>query len=154
MCPSTDGQTNEPEPSTVGSSEVLERLMDLVSLIRLVIKASIFLTVFSLGMDATPREALYLIRRPAELFRSLTSMNIMMPIIAATLALSFQFEPAIKIALLTLAASPIPPVLPKKQLKAGGRSPYTIGLLAGVSLLSIIVVPLTVYLVGKVLGTT
>jgi BASS family bile acid:Na+ symporter len=126
--------------------------MDLATLILLAIKASIFMQVFCIGLNATPTEALYLIRRPSELLRSIASMNVVMPVVAAALVLSFEFEQAVKIALLTLAVSPIPPILPKKQLKAGGRSPYTIGLLAGVSLLSIIVVPIAVYLVGKAVG--
>jgi len=126
--------------------------MDLASLIPLALKASIFVTVFCLGLNATLEDALYLLRRPSELLRSLVSMNVIMPVVAVALALAFNFHRAVEIALFAFAVSPIPPVFPKKGFKAGGRSPYVIGLLVAVSLLSIIIVPIAVDLVGRVFG--
>jgi bile acid:Na+ symporter, BASS family len=126
--------------------------MDLASLIPLAIKTSIFLTVFALGLNATLEDALYLLRRPSQLIRSLVSMQVIMPIVAVALVLAFNFHPAMKIALLTLAVSPIPPFLPKKGFKVGGHSPYVIGLLVAVSVLSIIIVPIAVDLEGRVFG--
>ena len=128
--------------------------MDLASLITLVLKASIFLNVLGLGLQAAPEDALYLLRRPSELLRSLVSMNVIMPIVAVLLVLTFNFHPAVELALLSLSVSPIPPLLPKKEFKAGGRSSYTIGLLVAVSVLSIIIVPIAVDLLGRVLGRT
>ncbi len=124
--------------------------MDLAALILLVLKASIVLTVFGLGLHATLEDALYLLRRPSELLRSLLSMNVIMPIVAVALALAFNFHPAVELALLALAVSPVPPILPKKGFKAGGRASYTIGLLVSAALLAIILVPIAVDLVGRV----
>jgi len=126
--------------------------MDLATLIPLVLKASIILTVFALGLQATWGDAMYLFRRPGELARSLLAMNVIMPILAVVLPLAFHLTPAVEIALLTLAVSPIPPLLPKKAFKAGGRATYTIGLLTAVALLSIVTVPLAVEVVGRGLG--
>jgi BASS family bile acid:Na+ symporter len=126
--------------------------MSLAALILLVVKASIFLTVFALGLEATVEDALYVLRRPAVLVRSLLAMNVIMPIVAVALALAFDFSTAVEIALLALALSPVPPLLPKKEFRAGGRSSYTIGLLVAVTLLAIAIVPITVHLIGRLIG--
>jgi BASS family bile acid:Na+ symporter len=126
--------------------------MELTSIIILVLKISIVLTVFGFALHATTDDALYLFRRPMELFRSIMSMNVVMALFAASLADSFAIHPAIKIALVTLAISPVPPFLPKKELKAGGHASYAIGLLAAAALLAIIIVPLTVKLLGIAFG--
>jgi bile acid:Na+ symporter, BASS family len=72
-----------------------------------------------------------------------------MPLFAAALAAAFDLNPAVKIALIALAVSPVPPVLPKKQLKAGGRASYAVGLLVAAALLAIVFVPVAVDLLGR-----
>ena len=59
--------------------------MDTASILLLVIKASIVLTVLGLGLNATWQDALSLFRRPGLLIRSVLSMNVIMPIVAAGL---------------------------------------------------------------------
>jgi len=118
--------------------------MDLSSLLPLVIKASIVLLVLGLGLRATWSDALYLFRQPSLLVRSVASMNVIMPLVAAALVVSFDLPLAVKIALVALALSPVPPILPKKEVKAGGHAPYAIGLLVAIAVLSIVTVPLGV----------
>ncbi len=69
-------------------------------------------------------------------------MLVVMPIVAATLALAFDLEPAVKIALIALSLSPVPPFLPPRNIKAGGEPSYAIGLLVITALISIVYVPL------------
>src|SRR5215510_14521258 len=111
--------------------------MNLADLILLTIKVSIVLTVFALALKATPQDALYLFRRPRQLMRSVLSMNVVMPVFAAVFIRAFDFlHPAVKIALVALSVSPVPPILPRKELKAGAKASYTIGLLVGAALLA------------------
>lgn len=126
--------------------------MDLTALILLGLKASIFLTVFALALETTLDDALYLFRRPSELVQSLLSMNVIMPLFAAALVALFDLHPAVEIALIALAVSPVPPILPKKQVKAGGHGSYAMGLLVAAAVLAIVFVPLTVDLLGRVFG--
>jgi bile acid:Na+ symporter, BASS family len=128
-------------------------VMELATLISIVVRASIGLIVFGLALTASPQDALYLLRRPGQLGRSLLAMNVIMPLFAAALAAAFDLNPAVKIALITLAVSPVPPVLPKKQLKAGGRASYAVGLLVAAALLAIVFVPVAVELLGGAFGT-
>src|SRR5215467_16052846 len=102
--------------------------MELAAYVLLAVKASIFLTVFSLGLNAEWQDALYLFRRPVLLIKSLLAMNVIMPLVAAGLVVTFDLPTSVKVALVALAISPVPPMLPKKQMKAGGEEAYAIGL--------------------------
>jgi BASS family bile acid:Na+ symporter len=123
--------------------------MDVASLLPLVIRTSLVLMVVGLGLGASPGDVLYLVRRPALLLRSLLAMNVIVPLVAAALASVFALNPAIKIALVALAISPIPPALPKKQLGAGGGASYIVGLLVTAAALSIVFVPLALDVLGR-----
>ena len=93
--------------------------MDAAHLIQIGVQASILLLVFGLGLHATPEDTTYLFRRPRLLLRALLAMGVIVPIFAAVLAATFDLHPPVKIALLLLAVSPVPPILPGKQLKLG-----------------------------------
>src|SRR5689334_19494573 len=112
-------------------------------LLTLAAKASIVLTVFALGLKASAREATSLLRDPKRLIKSLVCMNVIMPTLAALLVIAFDSMPAVKIALLALAISPVPPIWPKKTIKAGGGEAYTIGLLVASAALAIVVIPVS-----------
>jgi BASS family bile acid:Na+ symporter len=118
--------------------------MTLASFILLVLKTSVVLLVFSIGLDTGHRDMVYLFRRPRQLLLSFLSMNILMPVLAATIALTFPLRPPVKIALVALAISPVPPLLPKRQAKAGATGAYSIGLLFAMALLSIVFIPIAI----------
>jgi len=126
--------------------------MNLSSLIPLVLKASIFLTVFALGLQATFADATFLFRRPGLLARGFISMSVMMPLVALILVMTFRLEPEVEIALVALSVSPVPPVFPKKALKAGGEENYTIGLLVATVVLSIVAIPIALEIFERVTG--
>lgn len=75
-----------------------------------------------------------------------------MPLFALALVLTFDLHPAVKVALVALSVSPIPPILPKKSLKAGGKENYTIGLLVAIAVLAIVVIPVTMEILERVFG--
>lgn len=116
--------------------------MSMTAFIILALKFSVALYVFALGMKETFADATFLFRRPEKLLNSLVSMYVAMPLFAVTLALVFDLPPAVKIALVALSVSPIPPILPGRALRAGARECYAVGLLVAGALLSIILVPL------------
>ncbi len=118
--------------------------MDVASILLLVLKSSIVLTVLSLGLNATWQDATYLFRQPGLLVRSVLSMNVIMPLVAAGLVVVFDLPISVEIALVALAISPVPPILPKKELNAGGHASYAVGLLVAIGLLAIVTVPLAV----------
>jgi len=122
--------------------------MALEELARLAIKVSILMIVFQLGTKAKSQDIFFLFRQPSLLLRSLLSMSIIMPACAVALALAFELNAAVKWAIVTLALSPVPPILPIKQIKAGGCAPYAISLLVVEALAAIVFVPAAVAVCG------
>ena len=125
-----------PGPTTREKGEV-----NMALAVSTVLVTGLLLLVATLGLQANPGDVTALLRQPGRLFRSLTSMLVVMPIVAAALAAAFDLDRAVKIALVALALSPVPPFLPPKNIKAGGESSYAIGLLVATSLVSIVYVP-------------
>jgi BASS family bile acid:Na+ symporter len=117
-----------------------------------VLKASIILSVFAIGLKATVADATFLFRRPGHLLRAFLSMSVLMPVMAVAVAAPFDLHPAVKIALVVIAVSPTPPVFPKKALKAGGTEAYTIGLLVAAAVLSVVVIPLSMKVLAAMTG--
>lgn len=126
--------------------------MNLQSLILLVLKISIALNVLALGLNATLADAAYLFRHPRQLLRVFLSMNVVMPALALALVLTFNLHPAVKIALVALSVSPVPPFFPKKALKVGGKDDYSVGLLVATALLAIVVIPIAMDIFGRIGG--
>jgi BASS family bile acid:Na+ symporter len=124
--------------------------MDLASLIVLALKASIVLVVVAVGLGVSVKQAVYLFARPALLVRTILSLFVIMPLVAVALTSVFAFDDAVAVAIVALAVSPVPPLLPQKSLTAGGKPSYTIDVLAAAAVLSIVFVPLSVYLIGRV----
>lgn len=124
--------------------------MSLQKLIFIGLAASALLNLLSIGLKASLQDATYLFRRPGELVRALLAMNVLMPLFALALISIFDFNPAVKIALVALSVSPIPPPIPAKMVKAGGADSYVIGLHVAVGSLAIIFVPLTMAIIGQV----
>jgi BASS family bile acid:Na+ symporter len=115
-----------------------------------VLKGSVFLFVLALGLRATMRDATYLLRRPRALIHALVSINGIMVVLAVALVLLFELRPAVRLLLVALALSPVPPILPRRALKAGGVAEYTIGLLVAAALASIVLIPLTLETLQRV----
>lgn len=126
--------------------------MSVTELIPVALNLSLAVLVLSVGLQVTAVEVNYLIRQPGLLLRSVVSMNVAMPVIAAVAAAVLDLDPAIELAIVALALSPVPPVLPNKQEKAGGSEAYVASLLATMAVLSIVIVPLGVFSIGSAFG--
>jgi BASS family bile acid:Na+ symporter len=126
--------------------------MAIAKIVILALQVSIFLLVFSLGLRTTWRDATSLFKRPAKLVRAAFAMLVVAPVVAALLAGLFHLHPAVKLALIFLAVSPMPPLIPQKQLKLGATAAYVNGMLTAISLLSIVFVPIAIEILGKIFG--
>ena len=123
--------------------------MTTAALIILAIKVSLALTVLVTGMRAGPGDPLWLFRRPSLLARTILAMNVMMPLIALLMVSLLGLDPVVKVALVALSISPVPPLLSRKALNSGGALSYAVGLLFAVSVLSVALVPLAAWTVGR-----
>lgn len=127
--------------------------MSMAQIIPVAINLSLFLVVFALGLSAQRGDALRFARQPGLLLRSLLAMNVIMAVVAVAISALFDLPAAVKIALVVLAVSPVPPVLPAKQAQAGGANDYAISLMVTASLAAIVLAPALVAVIGAVSGT-
>jgi BASS family bile acid:Na+ symporter len=117
-----------------------------------VIKASVALTVFVLGLQVRRDDLLSLFRQPAKLLRAVLAMDVIMPVVAVLLGLALDPHPAVKVALVALSLSPVPPALPRRMLEAGGRSHQAFGLLAAAWVVAAIQAPVALGIIGRIFG--
>jgi BASS family bile acid:Na+ symporter len=117
--------------------------------IRLALPASIWLLVFATGLHAEHRHATYFFRNTGELGRAVLAMFILMPLLALSMARTFELNPAVKVALVAFALSPVPPLMPTQVTKVSRATDYTIGLLVAASVLSIAIIPLAMVLIER-----
>jgi len=126
--------------------------MNVKQLALLVFQISLLSTVLVFGLKATLTDLRYLISRPGLLTRSLAAVFVVMAALAVALDRCFNFPPAVEIAIVALAISPLPPVLPAREAKAGAHQSYGLGLMVLLALLSIGIVPLAAEVLGVLFG--
>lgn len=126
--------------------------MDARALVMLALQVSILATVFSFGLSTRAGDLMYLVRQPGLLVRSLVAMLVIMPVFAVLLVRLFDLRQTTEVVLVALAISPVPPLLPSREGKGGGRQRYGLGLMAILSLLSIVTLPLAAELLERVFG--
>lgn len=119
---------------------------------RIAFQISLFAVILGYGLTAQFADVTHLLRRPDLLTRSLLAVLLVAPVIATVLVGVLDLRPRVAIALVTLAISPLPPLLPRRSEKAGGQVQYGLGL---VVVLAVLAVPLTCVaapLIGHVFG--
>lgn len=124
--------------------------MSVQEFLLLALKLSVLTIVFSLGLKTNARDVLYLLTRPSLLLRSILAMNIVMLAFALVVILIIPMAMPVKIALIALALSPVPPILPSKQTKAGGTPAYSVSLLVCSAIVSIVMIPMALSFVGHI----
>ncbi|RJF91108.1 Na+-dependent transporter [Sphingomonas cavernae] len=114
----------------------------------ILLTGSLALLVVSIGLGSKHGELLYVFQRPGLLARGILAVSII-PLVAAILIVTiFPISLPAKAGIILMAISPVPPLVPGKMLKFGGRSEYAYGLYAAMALLAIITVPLLGLLVS------
>lgn len=126
--------------------------MNAAKLLGLGINLSMALMVLGVALSAGREDLRHAFRSRSLLLRSLLAMFVVMPVVAVLIAKNLQLNHALLVALLLLALSPVPPVLPTKQIKAGGSTSFVLGLLVIAALAAILVVPAGVEMIGRLFG--
>jgi BASS family bile acid:Na+ symporter len=124
----------------------------LQAFIPLAITISLAGLVLAVGLHATLGDIFYVLRRPSQLFRGILAVLILPPIIAGIVVALLPLSPIVKAAIMVMAISPVPPLVPGKELAIGGRKEYAYGLYVAMALLSIVSVPLVFSIASSVFG--
>ena len=128
--------------------------MDLKQAVALALQVSIMTMVLGFGLRATRSDLLLILRRPALLARSLLSVFVVMPIATGIMIETFELVRPVEIALMALAISPVPPLLPGKERKAGGAMDFGVGLLVLLAALAIVAMPAALELLEWYFGVS
>jgi BASS family bile acid:Na+ symporter len=104
--------------------------------------------VLGLALRETFGPSLYLLKLPGILLRALLSVNLIMPAFVAIIVALVPLNPDVKIALIAIALSPVPPILTNKAHSV--HRSHTVGLLMSVSLIAVIFVPTVLWVFGTV----
>jgi BASS family bile acid:Na+ symporter len=108
--------------------------------------------VVSVGLNSTRDDLLYVLRRPALLFKAIIAVDIIPPAIAIALTALLPLEPVVKAGILLMAISPVPPLVPGQELGLGARKEYAYGIYVAMALLTIVVVPVALAVATRVFG--
>jgi BASS family bile acid:Na+ symporter len=124
--------------------------MDIKQLIVLALQVAIIGTVFGFGLRATLDDVLYVLRRPGLLIRSFLAVLVVMPILVVVSVEIFDLRTTVEVVLVALALSPVPPLLPRKEKKAGGLPSFGLGLMLVLAVGAIAAIPLSVAVLDHV----
>ncbi|WP_229678723.1 bile acid:sodium symporter family protein [Silvimonas amylolytica] len=128
--------------------------MALTEIVPIVLKTSIVLMILALGLTARPADLLYMRTHPGTLVRSLVCMYGVMLVLAIVVCKWFRLDHAVSVVILVLPLAPIPPLLPKKQTRAGGDASHSVGLVVAASLFSVIWIPIAIQLLQLIFDMT
>lgn len=126
--------------------------MDATVLLKLLLLSSIMLIVLSVGMATAWQDVLAFVGEPAAAARAMLAMFVVMPLFVLLLVKFAPLKPAVTLALLALAVSPMPPVYPGKASKLGGGQRYVMGLFVVASMVTLVAAPVFLGLDEQVLG--
>ena len=126
--------------------------MSPADIVKLVLTGGIALTVFAIGLRSRPADTLQLVRQPMLGLRAMTSMFVLTPIFVIAVTMAVALGRPDRAALIALAVSPMPPILPRREATVGGEGDYAVGLQVMASVVSIIVAPIIVWLAGRLFG--
>jgi len=124
--------------------------MDIKQLVVLALQVAIIGTVFGFGLRATLDDVLYVLRRPGLLIRSFLAVLVVMPMLVVVFVRVFDLRMTIEVVLVALALSPVPPLLPRKETKAGGLPSFGLGLMLVMAVGAIAAIPLSAALLSHV----
>ncbi len=113
---------------------------------------SLAVLVFGSGLGARFAAVTDLLRRPGLLVRSLVAVLVLVPVLAVVLVWAFDLNHEVAIALAALSISPLPPLLPGRGEKAGGRAEYGLSLVLILAVLAVPVIAIAAVIMEGLFG--
>jgi bile acid:Na+ symporter, BASS family len=119
--------------------------MTITSAILIAANVSLVMTMLCAGMGGISGDRTYLSCRRGLLVRSLLAVVVLQPAFAVWLCYAFALPTAAKTALLALAVSPMPPILPSGLMKVRGSRTFEMALSFVVAVATIATVPASLW---------
>lgn len=125
----------------------------LQTLVPIVLAASLAGLILAVGLNADRGDLLYVVKRPTLFLKAILSVIVIPPIAAAIIIGFAPIAPAAKAGIMLMAISPVPPLLPGKELAIGARKEYAYGLYAALVLTTLISVPIVFNIAAALYGS-
>ena len=116
-----------------------------------VLKASIAVLIFAIGLSSTWDDVIFVWRRPSLFLRSLLAMYVVVPVAAVVMARVLDLPWSTEAAIVVLAICAGAPLLPKKVLQLGGDPSYIFSLVVATSVFAVVTVPFGIRLLSEAL---
>ena len=117
--------------------------MTIEQVILIILQVTLFISALNLGFGATRFELSFLFRRPGLFARTFLAMYVVVPVVTAVILILVPLPVGVKTAVILLSISPIAITLPFKMEAMGANPAYAYSLLIGMSLLSVVTVPVS-----------
>ena len=124
----------------------------MAQVVLLALQLSIVGLVFAIGLGTSRGDLVWLFRRPGLLLRSFVAVSVVMLAVAILLVRLMNLPHVVAVALVAMALAPMPPILPRSMIMAGGEASFASGLLAVSGLLSLVWIPLALLLLESAVG--
>ncbi|TCM20874.1 putative Na+-dependent transporter [Novosphingobium sp. PhB165] len=124
--------------------------MSLLVVVKLATVLSVVLLLFALALRAKVSDLMYLVIHWRLGLGAFVAMFVLVPAAAFLMIYLVELPRPVVIAVAAMALSPLPPILPGKQLKAGAESCYVTGLLFGATIVSLFVVPIGLAIASRI----
>lgn len=120
-----------------------------LTLITVTFNASLVATVFAYALRARREDMRFMWHQPRLLALSLVAIFVLTPAVALVVVETIDVPVVAKVAIVALSLSIVPPLLPQKELAAGGQGSYAIGLTITSAVLAVAIIPLQVNFLGR-----
>jgi BASS family bile acid:Na+ symporter len=84
------------------------------------------------------------------LFRAFVAISVVAPVAAVLVVDLLPLRPLAKLGVIAMSVAPLPPLVPGRDLKAGARQSYALGVYTTLLALSIVIIPATAAILGVV----
>ena len=118
----------------------------------LIFSGSLAALVLVVGLDATVDDLLFFLKHPRRLARAVVAICLVPPIVAGVMIGILPLHPISQAGIMLMAVAPVPPLVPGKGLKLGGRKAYVYGLYVTFAVLAVVLVPITVAILVHIYG--
>ncbi len=122
----------------------------LLQIVPILVALSLAGLVLAVGLNSSPGDLRYVLVRPKALVRAILAVLVIPPIAAGVLLPTLPLPTAVKAAVMLMAISPVPPLVPGKELAVGGRKAYAYGLYVAMALLTVVSVPAVLAIVARI----
>lgn len=107
----------------------------------LALHISLLLLALGIGLDTGRGDALHVLRRPRLLLPALCAVMLAAPLVALLMVAAFRLPEPVEIAIVLMAAAPLPALVQARDVQLGGSRHYSHGLLVAMAAGSVIATP-------------